>query len=61
MHIVPDVVGYKLDSALHILNGYDFEIIVKETFGNKETNYKEARVIKQTASDNTFKLIISYF
>lgn len=61
MGIVPDVVGYKLDPALHILNECDFEIIIKETFGNKETNCKEARVIKQTASGNTLKLIISYF
>ena len=61
MSLIPDVVGYKLDSALHILNKYDFEIITQETFGNKETNTGEARVIKQIVDNKTLKLIISYF
>lgn len=61
MKVTPDVIGYKLESALNILSDYNFKTLIKETISNKETNHKEARVIKQIFYDNTLKLIISYF
>ena len=44
---MPDVVGYKLERALHILNKHDFEIVIQETFGKKNIKTDEARVIRQ--------------
>ncbi len=61
MNTIPDVVGYKLESALHILEKYNFDIIINETFGKESIDSKEARVLKQTIYNNKLKLIISYF
>ncbi|MFW5648383.1 MAG: PASTA domain-containing protein [Candidatus Alkaliphilus sp. MAG34] len=59
---MPDVVGHKLEKALHMLEGHGFEIVIKETFGRKNTRTGEARVIRQRIyKDNILQLIIAYF
>ena len=59
---MPDIIGYRLESALHILDKYDFEIVIKETFGRKNIKTDEARVIRQKLyKDNVLQLVIAYF
>ncbi len=59
---MPDVVGYKLERALHILDKHDFEIVIKETFGKRNIKTAEARVIRQKIhKDNILQLVIAYF
>ncbi|HZK57225.1 MAG TPA: PASTA domain-containing protein [Clostridia bacterium] len=59
---MPDVVGYKLEKALHILKGHGFEIVIKETFGRKNMKTDEARVVRQKVyKNNILQLVIAYF
>jgi len=59
---IPDFVGHRLESALSILGNYNYEIIVKETFGKKSVKSDEIRIVRQTiVKDNTLNLIIAYF
>ncbi len=59
---MPDVVGYKLERALHILNKHDFEIVIQETFGKKNIKTDEARVVRQKIyKGNILQLVIAYF
>ncbi|MBU5677449.1 hypothetical protein KQI88_13585 [Alkaliphilus sp. MSJ-5] len=62
MNYIPDVTGYRLESGLHILKEYNYEIIVRETFGKKNVKSEEARIVRQTIyKDNKLQLIIAYF
>jgi len=59
---IPDIVGYRLESALNILNEYNYEIIIKETFGKKSIKSDDIRIVRQTIlKGNTLQLIIAYF
>ncbi len=59
---MPDVIGYELEKALHILNEYNFEVIIKETFGKKDIRLGEARVVRQKiCKNNILQLVIAYF
>ena len=59
---MPDVVGYRLERALHILDRHNFKVVIKETFGKRNTKTDEARVIRQkTYKDDILQLVIAYF
>lgn len=59
---MPDVIGYELENALHMLDEYNFEIIVKETFGKEDIRLGEARVVRQKIYENNIlQLVIAYF
>ncbi len=59
---MPDVVGYKLERALRILNKCNFEIIIKETFGKGNVKTDEERIIRQKIyKNNILQLVIAYF
>ncbi len=59
---MPDVLGYRLERALSILNKYNFEIVVKETFGKNNIKTDHVRVIRQKKyEDKVVQLIIAYF
>lgn len=59
---MPDIVGYEFERALHILNKYDFKIIIKETFGKENIKTNEARIIRQKIyKNNILQLVIAYF
>lgn len=66
---MPDVIGYSLEKALYILNEYNssnyhsnVEIIVKETFGKKDTKTDDVRVLRQNRHENNLlELVIAYF
>lgn len=59
---MPDVVGHKLETAISILNQYNFEIIIKESFGKKDVKSDEVRVIRQKrCGEKALQLIIAYF
>lgn len=62
MNYIPDVIGYTLESGLHVLKEYNYEIIIKETFGKKNVKSEEARIVRQKIyKNNTLQLIIAYF
>lgn len=59
---MPDLIGYKLEEALHILNKHNFEIVIRETFGKKDVKTDYARVVRQkTYKNNILQLVIAYF
>ncbi|MDI9475937.1 MAG: PASTA domain-containing protein [Natronincolaceae bacterium] len=59
---MPDVIGYELEKALHILNEYNFEVSIKETFGKRDIGTGEARVVRQRiCKHNILQLVIAYF
>lgn len=59
---MPTIVGHRLETALSMLSKYDFKIIIKETFGNKDIKTDEIRVIRQKmCGDNVLELVIAYF
>jgi len=60
-HIL-DLVGHRLESVSDILNNYNYNVIIKETFGKKSIKSDEIRIIRQKIlEDNTLQLIIAYF
>ena len=62
MNNIPDLVGYTLESALSTLSQYNYDIIIKETFGKKDIKSDKTRILRQTTlKDNKLQLIIAYF
>ena len=62
MHIVPDVVGLVLEEALSVLEQYNDQLSVIETFSPKTNNKEgECRIIHQKIKDNKIELVVSYF
>lgn len=60
---MPDVIGFKLEDALSVLNSkFQGKIVVVETLGKTVHQEGEARVLQQKIiDDNKMRLVISYF
>lgn len=59
---MPDVIGYELEKALYMLDEYNFEVIIGETFGKEDIRLGEARVVRQKICENNIlQLVIAYF
>ncbi len=62
MEDIPNIVGYKLESALSVLDKYNYNIVLKETLGKKSIKSDEIRVVRQRLNNsNVLQLIIAYF
>ncbi|AKL95445.1 hypothetical protein CACET_c19970 [Clostridium aceticum] len=62
MNILPDVLGYKLEEAMFLLESKSFEVLVKESIFKVQNQEGRARVIRsRKLSDAEIELIISYF
>ncbi|SDK46643.1 PASTA domain-containing protein [Natronincola ferrireducens] len=62
MKIIPDLLGYRIEDALALINTNSFKINIQESKGKKWNEQGQARVIrlKQLTKDE-IELIISYF
>lgn len=59
---IPDCLGYQLETALNLLNKFDYDVIIEETYGKKTVKTEDVRVIRQKLlEDNQLQLIIAYF
>lgn len=62
MKSIPDVLGYKLEDALLVLNSNFYDVIIKETISKKSNKEGEARVVQlRSSTENKVEIIISYF
>lgn len=62
MRSIPDVLGYRVEDALAVLDSNLFKVVIKESLSKKNNKQGEARVLKlKSLSDYEVEIIISYF
>lgn len=62
MKSIPDVLGYRAEDALAILNSNSFKVVIKESISKKSNRQGDTRVIQlKKLTDDEVEMIISYF
>lgn len=62
MKSIPDVLGYRAEDALAVLNSNSFMVTIKESVSKKSDKQGDTRIIRlRRLTDDEVEIIISYF